>query len=174
MRYIAIVLCLIPLAALAHGPSRQKVTLSIEVAAPPEKVWEYIGDFKNMDWHPRVSGMVADDGLEPDVTTRTVTYAIDGAPTMTEILYKWRPEKHSYSTRVETASVDALPVTNFSSHLTVKPSEGGSRVEWKGAFYRGYPNNEPPEHLNDEAAVAAVTAYFQEGLDAIASHFASQ
>ncbi|MCP4875666.1 MAG: SRPBCC family protein, partial [Gammaproteobacteria bacterium] len=30
--------------------------------------------------------------------------------------------------------------------------------------YRGYPNNDPPAELNDEAAIAAVTGLYQAGL----------
>ena len=65
-----------------------------------------------------------------------------------------------------------LPVTNYSSHLTVTPNAaGGSHIEWRGAFYRGYPNNDPPPELNDEAAIAAVTGVYQAGLDALVARF---
>ncbi len=42
-----------------------------------------------------------------------------------------------------------------------------SIVEWKGAFYRGYPNNDPPPELSDEAAVKAVTGVYKAGLEAL-------
>ena len=48
---------------------------------------------------------------------------------------------------------------------------GGSVVEWRGAFYRGYPNNDPPPELSDEAAIAAVTGVYQAGLDALVEKF---
>ena len=48
---------------------------------------------------------------------------------------------------------------------------GGSLIEWRGAFYRGYPNNDPPPELNDEAAIAAVTGVYQAGLDALTEEF---
>ena len=68
--------------------------------------------------------------------------------------------------------VAVLPVTNYSSHLTVTPTaSGGSHIEWRGAFYRGYPNNEPPPELNDEAAIQAVTGVYRAGLDALAERF---
>jgi hypothetical protein len=64
--------------------------------------------------------------------------------------------------------VKVLPVTNYSSTITVTPAEGGkSTVEWRGAFYRGYPNNDPPPELNDEAAVKAVSGVYRAGLDAL-------
>ena len=88
----------------------------------------------------------------------------EGGPTISEILYKYKPEKMTYSYRITDVDVQVLPVTNYSSHLTVKRREGGgSIIEWRSAFYRGYPLNDPPEELNDEAAIKAVTAVYEQG-----------
>jgi DNA-binding beta-propeller fold protein YncE len=51
--------------------------------------------------------------------------------------------------------------------LSVKGDAGRSTVEWKGAFYRGFVNNDPPPELSDEAAVKAVTGVYRAGLDAL-------
>ena len=60
----------------------------------------------------------------------------------------------------------ALPVTNYTSTLQVSPTgPKESTVEWRGAFYRGYPNNDPPPDQNDEAAVNAVTGVYKSGLE---------
>ena len=48
---------LVPGMALAHGPTRQKTTLTTEVAAEPAAVWEVIGNFQDMSWHPTASPM---------------------------------------------------------------------------------------------------------------------
>jgi hypothetical protein len=40
-----------------------------------------------------------------------------------------------------------------------------SVVEWRGAFYRGYPNNDPPPDQNDEAAVKAISGVYKGGLE---------
>lgn len=161
----------LPAAAFAHGPSRQKVTLTTDLAAPPEEVWAAIGNFQDMTWHPAIHSQIGKNGNEIDAT-RVLTLGEQGGPTISEILYKYSDEKMSYSYRIEEVAVEVLPVTNYSSHLTVKPREGGgSTVEWRGAFYRGYPNNDPPAELNDEAAIAAVTAVYQAGLDALVERF---
>ncbi|GAB4513067.1 MAG: SRPBCC family protein [Roseibium sp.] len=158
-------------AASAHGPTRQKVTVTKEVPAPPETVWALIGNFQDMSWHPAVFSTAGEGGNAIDAT-RVLTLEKEGGPTISEVLYKFSDEKKSYSYRITDVDVEVLPVTNYSSHLTVKPGkDGGSLVEWRGAFYRGYPNNDPPEHLNDEAAVAAVTAVYEAGLNALGSHF---
>ncbi|MDD9727978.1 SRPBCC family protein [Roseovarius sp. SK2] len=162
---------MLPGMALAHGPTRQKVTLTTEVAADPAEVWEAIGNFQDMSWHPAVHSTEGEGGNEIDAT-RVLTLGEDGGPTIDEILYKYSDEKMSYSYRITEVAVETLPVTNYSSHLTVKPRDGGgSIVEWRGAFYRGYPNNDPPPELNDEAAIAAVSGVYQAGLDALTERF---
>lgn len=160
-----------PALALAHGPTRQKITVTAEVAAAPAEVWAAIGNFQDMSWHPAVFSSMGenDNGID---ATRVLTLGAEGGPTISEVLYKYSDEKMSYSYRITDVKVEVLPVTNYSSHLTVKPRDGGgSLVEWRGAFYRGYPNNDPPEELNDEAAIAAVTGVYQAGLDALVEKF---
>lgn len=162
---------LLPGLASAHGPSRQKVTLSADVAAAPADVWAVIGNFQDMSWHPAVFSSTGEGGNTIDAT-RVLTLGQDGGPTISEQLYKYDAEKMSYSYRITDVKVEVLPVTNYSSHLTVTPNaSGGSHVEWRGAFYRGYPNNDPPPELNDDAAVAAVTGVYQAGLDALVKRF---
>ncbi|WP_135506778.1 SRPBCC family protein [Roseovarius aestuariivivens] len=167
----ATVAALMPSLALAHGPTRQKVTLTTEVAAEPAEVWEVVGNFQDMSWHPAVHSSTGEGGNDIDAT-RVLVLGEAGGPTISEILYKFSDEKMSYSYRITDVLVEVLPVTNYSSHLTVKARDGGgSIIEWRGAFYRGFPNNDPPPELNDEAAVAAVTGVYQAGLDALVDRF---
>ncbi len=167
----AMAIAMLPALAQAHGPTRQKVTLTTEVAADPAEVWAGIGNFQDMSWHPAVHSSTGDGGNTIDATRVLTLGAADG-PTISEILYKYSDEKMSYSYRITDVLVEVLPVTNYSSHLTVKPRDGGgSIIEWRGAFYRGYPNNDPPDNLNDAAAIAAVTGVYQAGLDALVTRF---
>ena len=167
----AMVAAAIPSLVLAHGPTRQKVTVTAELGAEPADVWAVIGNFQDFSWHPAAYATTGENGNEIDAT-RVLTLGEEGGPTISEVLYKYSAEKMSYSYRITEVAVEVLPVTNYSSHLTVLPRDGGgSIVEWRGAFYRGYPNNDPPEELNDEAAIAAVTAVYQVGLDALVEKF---
>ncbi len=169
--FLALFFLILPGLAFAHGPSRQKVTLSVDVAAAPADVWAVIGNFQDMSWHPAVFSTTGEGGNDIDAT-RVLTLGQEGGPTISEVLYKYDAEKMTYSYRITDVKVEVLPVTNYSSHLTVTPTAtGGSHIEWRGAFYRGYPNNDPPPELNDEAAIAAVTGVYQAGLDALAARF---
>jgi Polyketide cyclase / dehydrase and lipid transport len=148
----------------AHGPSRQKVTETIGIDAPPAKVWAAISDFHDMSWLPGVVKTTGDGGNEPDTAKRQLT--LDGGATIDESLYKYDAGEMSYSYRIDNVDVKVLPVNNYSSTITVVPADGGkSTVEWRGAFYRGFPNNDPPPELNDEAAIKAVTAIYRKGLE---------
>jgi hypothetical protein len=156
-------MALLPMAAEAHGPTRQKVTETVEINAPPAKVWAAIGDFADMSWHPAVAKSEGQGGNAVDAT-RVLTLA--GGGTIDEVLYKHDAAAMSYSYRITRVEVSVLPVTNYSSTITVKPlGADRSLVEWRGAFYRGYPNNDPPPELNDEMAVKTMTAVYRAGLD---------
>ena len=151
--------------AQAHGPTRQKVTETVEIAATPEKVWAAVANFQDMGWHPVVEKTEGQGGNAKDATRRLT---LKGGGTIDEVLAKYEPEKMTYMYRITAVDVKVLPVTNYSSNITVKPATGGrSLVEWRGAFYRGYPNNEPPPELSDQAAVAAVSGVYRAGLDAL-------
>jgi hypothetical protein len=153
-------------AAWAHGPTRQKITEKIEINAPPAKVWSVIGSFQDLSWHPAIAKTTGEGGNTPDVAKRHLVLGNGG--TIDESLYKYDPAEMSYSYRIDKVDVKVLPVTNYSSTITVLPADGGkSIVEWKGAFYRGYPNNDPPPELSDEAAIKAVGEVYRSGLEAL-------
>ena len=162
---VAAALLVVPTLAIAHGPTRQKVTESVEINAPADKVWAKIGNFQDMSWHPAVEKTEGQGGSEKGATRKLT---LKGGGVIEEALEMHDNAKKSYNYRIANVDVKVLPVTNYSSWLTVEPKEGGkSKVEWKGAFYRGYPNNDPPADLSDEAAIKAVTGVYRGGLDAL-------
>ncbi|WP_102960258.1 SRPBCC family protein [Mangrovicella endophytica] len=157
---------IMPGLALAHGPTRQKHTETIEINATPAEVWKRIENFNDLSWNPLVAKTEGEAGNKVD-QTRTATLKSGG--TLTESLYKYDAAKMMYATLLPQVDVKVLPVTNYSSYLTVKPLEGGKRaqVEWRSAFYRGYPNNDPPPELNEEAAIKAVQAFSHAALEGL-------
>ena len=149
-------------ATQAHGPTRQKVIEKITIDAAPEAVWALIGPFDALaKWHPAVESSPASAG-NGEGSVRTLK--LKGGGTLIETLERHSDTTLSYSYRAKDGG--ALPVTNYSSTISVSaaPQAGQSVVEWRGAFYRGYPNNDPPQEQNDEAALKAVTAVYQSGL----------
>jgi carbon monoxide dehydrogenase subunit G len=167
-RLLLAILIAMPFASQAHGPSRLKVEEEINVAAAPDKVWAIIADFCSIaEWHPGVYSCQGDGGNEVGAT-RLLTLGEEGGPTITEELQKYDAEKMTYKYKIMKVDVNVLPVTTYSSFISVHDDgNGGSIVRWRGGFYRGYPNNDPPPELNDEAAVKAVTGIYQGGLQNI-------
>lgn len=149
--------------ALAHGPTRQKVEESIVINAPPAKVWSVVGDFNGLPkWlAPVESSSVTDGNKEGSVRTLTVK----GGEKLEEVLEAYDANAMTLRYKAKAANVKVLPVNNYSSTMTVKPEgSNASKVTWRGAFYRGYMNNDPPADLNDDAALKAVTGLYQSGL----------
>nr|WP_245396553.1 SRPBCC family protein [Jiella sonneratiae] len=163
---MVVALFVLPGIAAAHGPTRQKASDTITIDAAPEKVWAAIENFGDMSWHPRIAMTDASKGNEKG-SVRTLGFKSGGM--MEEELSKYDADKMSYSTFIGHVNTDLLPATNYSSTITVKPADGGakSEVTWRAAFYRGYPNNDPPAELNDEASVKGVTGFITEGLEGL-------
>ena len=152
--------------ATAHGPTRQRVSQTVEIAKPPEAVWAIVKDFDGFArWHPLVASSKADRGDEVG-SKRAVVLKAPGDPSFVEELLKYSDADRSMSYKIEAVDPKVLPVNNYTAWLEVRPNpSGGSTVEWRAAFYRGYMLNDPPPELNDAAAVKAVTGVFRAGLD---------
>lgn len=151
---------LLPATALAHGPTRQKVTEKVTIDASADAVWAKIKNFDALkDWHPAVAESPADKGNE-EGSVRSIK--LKGGGTLSESLERYDDARKLYSYRAKDGG--ALPVTNYTSTIQVTAEGGRAVVEWRGAFYRAFPNNNPPPDQNDEAAVAAVTGVYTSGL----------
>jgi hypothetical protein len=161
---IALFTLVLPDAGLAEGPSRQKIGVAIQIDAPPAKVWATIANFHDMSWLPGVVKTTGEGGNEPDAAKRRLS--LDGGATIDESLSQYDARAMSYSYRIDKVDVKVLPVTDYSATIAVHPAEGSkSTVEWRGAFYRGSPDNDPPPELNDEAALKAVGKVYRAGLE---------
>ncbi len=145
------------IAVAAHGASPLKVVETTIVDAPPGKVWAVVSDFAHADWLPGVARVEASGDDVPDQARRRLIMADGGV--FDELLTKRDAERMMLGVHREGDDVKRLPATNYTALITLRPAEGGkTQVEWKARFYRGYPNNDPPPELNDDVAIAAVTA----------------
>jgi mxaD protein len=155
---------LLPLLSFAHGPTPQKADEHIVINAPVEKVWAVVKRFDAIAmWHPDVKESGGDNKNQSG-GTRTVT--LKNNEKLIEELDFYSEHEHKYSYRLKAENVNALPISSHSTSLQVKSGDNAntSVVSIKSRFYRGDTGNSPGNALNDEAAVKAMTQFFQNGL----------
>ncbi len=156
-RAVAVASLLLVSPALAHGPTRQKVDETVVVDAPPDKVWSIIRNFHDMSWDPAV---VSTDGTGDNTVDAVRVMHMKPGGELEQTLESYKPEKHAYSIFMPHNDPKVLPVADFSSQISVVEADGGkSSVEYRAAGYRGDPNGDPPEALNDASAVKAMRDY---------------
>lgn len=153
--------------AFAHGPARLKTEQTVLLAAPIEEVWKAVGDFADASWDPATESVTAKGTQKGDTRARKLT----NGQLVTEELMKIDPAKYAISVRYVEDNIEALKASNYASHITLKEEGGKTQFNLRGAFYRAFPQNDPPAALNDEASTAAVEAYHQAALDALAARF---
>ena len=112
----AIFLAHLPVESMAHGPTRQKVKETIEINASADKVWEVIGNFQDLNWHPAIEKTEGEGGNDVGAK-RTLT--LGGGGVINELLNKYSAEKRSLSYEITEVDVKVLPVNNYSSTLSV-------------------------------------------------------
>ncbi len=150
--------------AEAHGPTRQKYEESIEINAAPDKVWAVVGDFAHPEkWLPQVESTTSQGGTEKGATREL---KLKGGGSLKEELVSYDAAQWTFKYKLDDPTdPNVFPVNNYSSTIKVEPSgTGGSKVEWKAAYYRWFLNNNPPPGQNEEAANAAVSKIYKEGL----------
>ncbi len=82
---------LIPTLAFGHGPSRKKEITTIEINAPADKVWEVVGNYRDMGWHPAIATTEADPGeYKKEVTKRKLTF--ENGAVITDTLTRHEPD----------------------------------------------------------------------------------
>jgi hypothetical protein len=161
MKKLAIAAALVALGGLsAHAAERVKVSETVKLAAPPAKVWEKIGHFGDMSWHPAVKSTEASDGDKADSQRRLDL----GGPILWEALVLSRPNSYAYRILDNGSNQKVLPVMGYVSTLTVKPDGQGSEVVWSSSF-------KPAAGTEAEAARKAIAGVYRGGLDALAKAF---
>jgi hypothetical protein len=130
-----------------------EVSKSVEVAVPPEAVWQAIGGFCSIaDWHPVVASCT--DGEQDGVAMRTLK-TVDGA-VLVERRTQYSDEGMSYSYQIVESP---LPVADYESTLAVMDSGGGSMITWSGEFAaKGAP---------DDQALSLIGGIYEAGLAAL-------
>ena len=106
----------------------QNVAFAVDLAAPPEQVWELIGGFGG-HWHPLIANItLTGSGVGQLRTIET----IDGKQII-ERLDAMDTAQRSY----RYTSIAGIPATDYTGVLDVKPKGNGSSVEWRVQYMPG-------------------------------------
>ena len=155
----------LPGMAWAAKPGYLGVNESVQINAPPAKVWSLVKDWNGIQkWHPAFSNAEIKTGANNKVgAVRTLTMA-DGGAKFDEELDGFSDKKRKYSYRIITDS--PLPVVDYSSTIlvkSVKGDKGSSVLVWKGKFKRKVADN-PPAGQDDAGVKKAIIGAYQAGL----------
>jgi hypothetical protein len=152
----------LPGMAWAAKPGYLHVNESVEINAPPAKVWSLVKDWNGLHkWHPAFSNAEIKSGANNKVgAVRTLTL---GEAKFDEELDGFSDKKRKYSYRI--ISDSPLPVVDYSSRIQVKSgkTKGSSVLVWKGKFKRKVADN-PPAGQDDASVKKAIIGAYQAGL----------
>jgi len=133
----------------------QTVAETVDVNAPPDKVWDLIGQFGVATWHPLIA-RIGVTGTGPG-QLRTIE-TIDGKQIIERL-----DAVDNAGRFYRYANVAGLPVANYTGMLSVKPSGTGSSVEWRAQFL--------PNGQGTILVKMIVSTLFKAGLDSIKARF---
>ncbi len=145
---------------LSHGPSRQKVSESIQINALPEDVWKIVSNFKNFNWNMNIKETKAD---ENKIGSERVIKFISGE-SIKQKLERLDENKMMINWRITETDNKVLPVNSYSAKVFVKSDNDKTKVIYKSGFYRGFMGNDPPLELNDENSKKKVKTFIVNNL----------
>jgi hypothetical protein len=132
----------------------QVVAESVDLAAPPDKVWALIGQFGG-EWHPLIAKVQltgTDVGQVRTIETVDGKRIVERLDAMDNVGRFYR-----YS------NISGIPASNYTGTLAVKGNGSGSIVEWRAEFL-----------ANDQATFIVkliVSTLFKVGLDSLPARF---
>ena len=105
-----------------------KVSMSLDLGVPAEKVWELIGGFNALpDWHPAVEK----SEIEGEGKGSVRTLHLAGGGTITERLEQLDDAGKHYSYSILSSP---LPVANYNSTIRLEDDGSGCKVVWESDF----------------------------------------
>ena len=142
---------------LGSGPAQAaEVTQSVTVNAPPAKVWRLVGPFAAISaWLPGAASSPADHGNAVG-STRIITLNAPGHPKVVERLTDYGRDSYTYA--ITSVDPHVLPVSGYTSTISVAPSAAGSTLTWHGSFA-------PAGGASAADAEKAVSGLYRAGLD---------
>ncbi len=132
-----------------------EVTQSITTTASPKAVWALVGPFDGISgWLPGTVSSPADHGSTVG-SVRVITLKAPGNPTVKEKLTAHKG--HSYSYAILEVDPKVLPVTGYTSTISVTKDGTGSKITWHADF-------QPAGGADEATADKALTGLYQSGL----------
>ena len=134
-------------------------TVSIEIPASVDQVWQLMGGFDSLpDWLPFIPKSVVSEGAR----VRTLTTSDGG--TVIERLEAFDNRQRSYSYSIIQAP---FPVVDYLSTIAVVATADSNitRVEWSGSF--------TPVNVSDADAEALFSGIYRDGLQALKNNFSA-
>jgi mxaD protein len=129
------------------------VTRTVEINAPPAKVWALAGDFGGIhNWHPAAKSTTVEGDKEKTGAKRVITLQDGGKIMETQTA---RAAKSMSMTYIITESV--LPVNQYKSTLSARRTAKGTMVKWTGRFVA-------KKGADDKTALQAITGVYDSGL----------
>ena len=134
------------------------VTETVEIAAPPDVVWNKVKDFNGLHtWHPAVTKTEIVKGDNKKGAVRVLTLGDGG--TIKEELLGHAKKSQSFKYKIIEG---VLPVSEYVSTVNVKPGkDGGSLVTWTGNFKRKNTGDNPGKDEDDKTAVDTITSVYK-------------
>ena len=153
MKIIGSTALLLATGLIAVPAQALEVRQTVAVTAPPEQVWQVIGDFCAIaDWHPVVGQCAQSE--QNGVAMRTLTTVDSGV--LVEKRVQYSDEGMSYTYEIVESP---LPVTDYVSTLAVMAGADGSLITWSGEF--------AAKDAPDEQAIEVISGIYQTGLAAL-------
>jgi len=146
------------LIAFSTAATAAEVTETVDTTASPKAVWKLIGPFDGIvNWLPGVVSSPATKGSKVG-SVRTITLKAPDGPTVVETLTAHKG--HSYSYKIDKVDPKVLPVTGYTSTISVAKTATGSTVTWHGDFT-------PAGGADEPTSEKAVSGLYRSGLDNI-------
>jgi hypothetical protein len=131
-----------------------KVSMSTKLEVSADEAWQMIGGFNALpDWHPAVEN----SELTEEGQVRTLSLA--GGGSIVEKLEKIDDKARTYTYSIINSP---LPLSNYTSTITVRDTDDGAVVDWSSEF-------DPIGAEND--AMNAVQGIYQAGFDNLKKMF---
>lgn len=158
-------LMMVPLSAIAHGPSGQKVVKEFGVNAEPAKVWSLLKDFGAIQqWHPDVVSVKVETKADVD-SGKTLLHRLVTLKDGTAFLEKLR-EVSDAEMKLDYKMVDGpestIAVSNYRTVAYVKQgaSPKESIVTLTARFYNKANTMEAPPGADNPAANKAINELY--------------